>query len=259
MQARKVEIGNGWLWIKQGIALFKKSPVLWVVLPTISALGLIAVASVPIVGDPLATLLLPVLLAGFMLGCQSQQQGEELELAHLFAGFRQRPQQLVTLGGINLVSQMLIMGVMKVTGGGALVDLMMNGVPADDPGAAAQALSDAGLAIAIGMSLYAVLTMAMQFAPALVLFNNESPVDALKTSLQACLRNILPLSVYGAIMLLFAVVASMPMMLGWLVLLPLMLTSTYAAYYDLFPEQKEAAGSVLEGEVITHDDQLNSR
>jgi hypothetical protein len=259
MQARKVETGNGWLWIKQGIALFKKNPLLWVALSTISALGLIAIASVPIVGDPLATLLLPVLLAGFMLGCQSLQQGGELELAHLFAGFQHRPQQLVTLGGINLVSQLLIMGAMKVTGGGALVDLMMNGAPADDPAAAAQALSDAGFAIVIGMSLYAVLTMAMQFAPALVLFNNVSPVNALKTSLQACLRNILPLSVYGAIMLLFALAASMPMMLGWLILLPLMLTSTYAAYFDLFPEQKKTEGDVLEGEVITHDDQLNSR
>ncbi|MBK8571008.1 MAG: hypothetical protein IPN81_14380 [Nitrosomonadales bacterium] len=37
----------------------------------------------------------------------------------------------------------------------------------------------------------------------LVIFDKMSPVDALKTSLRACLRNILPLSLYGAMMLLF--------------------------------------------------------
>jgi len=256
MQARKVESGNGWLWIKEGIALFKKSPVLWIVLSAVAAIGLIAIASIPVVGDPLATLLLPVLLAGFMLGCRALQQGEELELAHMFAGFKQRPQQLVALGGINLVSQLLIMEVMKITGGEKLVDLMMSGAPVDDPNVAAQALSDAGISILIGMPLYAVLVMAMQFAPALVLFNNAAPVDALKSSLQACLRNILPLSVYGAIMLLFALVASLPMMLGWLVLLPLMIASTYAAYRDLFTAQ-EKSPRVAEDEVVARDDQAH--
>jgi len=126
----------------------------------------------------------------------------------------------------------------------------------DDPNVAAQALSDAGISILIGMPLYAVLVMAMQFATALVLFNNAAPVDALKSSLQACLRNILPLSVYGAIMLLFALVASLPMMLGWLVLLPLMIASTYAAYRDLFTAQ-EKSPRVAEDEVVARDDQAH--
>lgn len=256
MQARKVVAGNGWLWIKEGIAIFKKSPVLWIVLSAVAAIGLIAIASIPVAGDPLATLLLPVLLAGFMLGCRALKQGEELELAHMFAGFQKHQQQLVTLGGINLVSQLLIMGVMKITGGEKLVDLMMSGVPVDDPNVAAQALDDAGISIWIGMPLYALLIMAMQFAPALVLFNDAAPLDALKSSLKACLRNILPLSVYGAIMLLLALVASWPMMLGWLVLLPLMIASTYAAYCDLFTAQEKSL-RVAEGEVVTRDDQAH--
>jgi hypothetical protein len=242
MEARQVEARHGWLWIKQGLHLFRQSPLLWAVLTIIAALGLIAIASIPVVGDPLASLLVPVVLAGLMLGCHALQQGEELEIAHLFAGFRQHTHQLVTLGGINLVGQLLIMGVMAATGGSELVGLMMSGKPVDDPAIAEQALSGAGLAIVLGMSLYMILVMAMQFAPALVLFKNAAPLDALKSSLRACWHNILPLSVYGAIMLLFAVVATLPMMIGWLILLPLMVTSVYSAYLDLFATEAAASG-----------------
>ncbi len=243
MEARQVEARHGWLWIKQGLHLFRQSPLLWAVLTIIAALGLIAIASIPVVGDPLASLLVPVVLAGLMLGCHALQQGEELEIAHLFAGFRQHTHQLVTLGGINLVGQLLIMGVMAATGGSELVSLMMSGKPVDDPAIAEQALSGAGFAIVLGMSLYLILVMAMQFAPALVLFKNTAPIDALKSSLRACWHNILPLSVYGAIMLLFAVVATLPMMIGWLILLPLMVTSVYSAYLDLFATEEAAAAA----------------
>lgn len=238
MEARKVEPMNGWLWIKEGWALFKKSPVLWVALTVVMVIGLVAIASIPVVGDPLATLLAPALLAGFMLGCRALQQGEQLELAHLFAGFKERSHQLIALGGLNFAAQLLIAGVVKLTGGGPLLELLKSSAQPDDPMAFAQAISDAGLSIVIGSALYAVLVMAMQFAPALVLFNNAPPLKALKSSLQACLHNILPLSVYGAVMLALGLVATILFMVGWLVLLPVIITATYAAYRDLFPPEQ---------------------
>lgn len=218
-----------------------KNPVLWTLLSTATVICLILIASIPVVGDPLATLLFPVLLAGFMLGCSALQRGEELKFAYLFAGFQQRPHQLIALGGINFVCVLLIMEVMKIAGGENLVDLIMTGTSSDDPSVFAQAVTDSGFSIIIGMPLYVVLVMAMQFAPALVLFNNAAPLEALKASLQACLRNILPLAVYGAIMMLFAAIAMIPYMLGWLVLLPIMLAATYSAYRDIFPALQESA------------------
>ena len=133
MEARKVNIANGWLWIKQGYWLFKKSPVLWVVLAAIGVIGLIGISTIPVIGDPLATLLFPVLLAGYMLGCHALEHDEELELSHLLAGFRNNTTQLVTLGGISLISQMLILGVMMLTGGAVLVSILMSGKPVDNP------------------------------------------------------------------------------------------------------------------------------
>jgi uncharacterized membrane protein len=46
--------------------------------------------------------------------------------------------------------------------------------------------------------------------------------------------------------------ATMPIMLGWLVLLPVMISSMYAIYRDLFPTATELA-MALERETITPD------
>ena len=253
MEARKVPAANGWLWIKQGYWLFKKSPVLWVVLTAIGVAGLIGLAMIPVVGDPLATLLFPVLMAGFMAGCRALEMDEELELAHLFHGFKHNTQQLVTLGGINLVCQLLIFGVMMMTGGSALVAILMSGAQVEDPAVLTQAIAGAGISLLLGMTLFFVLLMAMQFAPMLVLFDKVAPWPALKISLQAFLRNALPLTVYGLLLLPFAVFASMPMMLGWLILMPVLITSVYAAYRDFFPIP-EVPSEIVQSEVVDPQD-----
>jgi hypothetical protein len=52
-----------------------------------------------------------------------------------------------------------------------------------------------------------------------------------------------------------AILASLPMMLGWLVLLPLVFTSLYASYCDIFPPVKETSSAPPEDEAVTRDDQ----
>jgi uncharacterized membrane protein len=233
MEYRKLPATRGWHWIKQGLALYKKSPILWVVLAMIGVLGMIAISSIPVVGEPLSTLLFPVIYAGLLLGCFALEKGEELELAHLFAGFQRNTKALVTLGGITLVIQLIILGLMKMTGGESLVNLLMSEQAINDPQLFTAAIESAGISIFIGLILFSGLLLATQFAPMLVLFGNIKPLQALHTSAWLCLRNMAPLTVYGALMMSLALLASMPMMLGWFILLPLMVTSSYAAFRDL--------------------------
>jgi hypothetical protein len=261
MEARKVHAMHGWMWIKHGYWLFKKNPLLWMALTTIGLVGIFGISTIPMIGDPLSTLLFPALLAGYMLGCHALAQGEELELAHLFAGFQQHAHRLITLGGINLVVQLLILGVMMLTGGATLVGIMMDSKSgADDPALLMQAFMGAGISLFIGAALFSVLLMAMQFAPMLVVFGNLSPVAAMKASLRAFFQNMLPLTVYGLLLVPFALLASLPMMLGWLVLLPVIITSLYAIYRDLFPMEEDIAnGSAVNEEksVVTSDEEAH--
>jgi uncharacterized membrane protein len=257
MEPQHLQTKQGWEWIKQGYALFIKAPLLWIVLLFICVIAAVGLSSVPIVGEPLVSLLMPAILVGLMAGCRALSQDEELELAHLFSGFKQHTSQLVTLGGISLVGQLLIFGVMMMVGGATLVGILMGGQPDTDPNVMMQAVAGAGFAVLLGIVLFSLLMMAMQFAPMLVFFRNVPPVHAMKLSLRAFLHNVGPMLVYGITFLFLAILATLPMMLGWLVLLPLVFTSLYASYCDIFPPLKKAGSTPLEGEVIGRDDQAH--
>jgi hypothetical protein len=243
MEPQRLQSRQGWEWIKTGYALFVKAPLLWIVLLFICLTAAVGISSVPVVGEPLVSLLTPAVLVGLMVGCRALGQNEGLELAHLFSGFKHNTSQLVTLGGISLVTQFLILGLMMAAGGTALVGILMSSQPQTDPNVMMQALAGASFAVLIGIVLFSLLMMAMQFAPMLVYFRNVPPLQAMKLSLRAFLHNVGPMLVYGLTFLFLAMLASLPLFLGWVVLLPIVFTSLYASYSDIFPAIKEASST----------------
>ena len=255
MEPQHLPTRQGWEWIKQGYALFMKAPLLWIVLLFICLVAAVAISNVPVVGEPLVSLLMPAILVGLMAGCRALDQGEELELAHLFRGFKQHTSQLVTLGGISLVSQYLILGLMMAVGGTTLVGILMSGQPETDPNVMMQTIAGASFAMLLGVVLFSTLMMAMQFAPMLVFFRNVPPLQAMKLSLRAFLYNVGPMLVYGITFMILAMLATLPMMLGWVVLLPLVFTSLYASYNDIFPPLKEAVDAPQQNDIFKPDDQ----
>lgn len=248
MQPQHLQAGQGWQWIKQGYALFMKAPLLWIALIMICFVAGAILSAIPLIGNILSGLLMPAVIAGLMTGCQALEKDEELELAHLFNGFKQHTSQLVMLGGISLVAQFLILGAMMAVGGATLVSILSNGTQAQDPQIFMQAIAGAGFAILLGLVLFSIWIMAMQYAPMLVYFHNVAPVDALKLSLRAFLANVGPMLVYGLILILLAVLASIPIMLGWFVLLPVIFTSLYASFCDIFPAATEMTPAVVEAD-----------
>ncbi|MCX7628035.1 MAG: BPSS1780 family membrane protein [Methylophilaceae bacterium] len=230
MQARNVAAGNGWRWIKEGYALFRLNPAIWIALFFIYLLICMALSFVPLIGPILLNLLAPVFVAGFMLGCKALEAGEELEINHLFAGFKQNAAELITVGGLYLAGMIVVAGVVFLLTGGSLLasgdarDLKT----AADEGALLTAL--------VGLSLLLPLIMAYWFAPLLVVFHRIKPLDAMKTSFFACLHNIPPFTVYSVISMVLLVLAALPLGLGLLVMIPTMTASLYTSYKDIFAE-----------------------
>jgi uncharacterized membrane protein len=254
MEPQRLPLRQGWEWIKQGYALFIKAPLLWIVLLFICMIAAVVISSVPIVGQPLMSLLMPAILVGLMAGCRALSQGEELELMHLISGFKQHTSQLVTLGGISLVGQYLILGLMMAVGGATLVGVLMSGQPETDPNVMIQAFAGAGFAVLLGIVLFSLLIMAMQFAPMLVYFRNVPPLQAMKLSLRAFLYNALPMLLYGITFALLAILASLPMMLGWLVVLPMVFTTLYVSYNDIFPPLNETVNTPPQNDMFKSDE-----
>lgn len=236
MEARQVNAGQGWTWITDGFELFRKSPIIWIVLFIILASIFLVSLFVPLIGPLIFNLLLPTFVAGLMVGCRALEQGEELELVHLFAGFRKNLNQLITVGGVNLVGQIAIVGVIMVFGGSALFTLFMGGKQSD-PETLVAAMRTMGLAMLVGMALFVPLLMVLWFAPLLVIFDDMRAAAAMKLSFNACLKNLLPFLVYGVIAFVLWMIASIPLGLGLLVLMPVLVASVYVSYKDIFVAQ----------------------
>jgi len=228
---RAVPSGNGWQWIVQGFALFQASPWIWIVNLVILLGIMLVLAVLPIVGNVALNLLYPVFGAGLMLGCRALAQGEPLEIAHLFAGFKDKTGDLVMIGVLYLVGMLAIAFVTALFAGLGMVSLLFSarGMGSVNPTALL-------LALLVMAALMIPLLMAVWFAPALVVFHDVKPLDAMRQSFQGCLKNIVPFLVYGVIGLVIGILATIPIGLGWLVWGPTVVASIYVSYRDIFLE-----------------------
>jgi uncharacterized membrane protein len=86
----------------------------------------------------------------------------------------------------------------------------------------------------LAMALSVLLYMALWFAPALVALRGVAPVESIRQSFFGCLKNIVPFLIYGIIMMVLSIVATIPLGLGWLVLGPVAVASVYVAYRDIY-------------------------
>lgn len=222
---RSVAAGNGVNWISGGWELFKKAPGVWIGLTIVYIVVMMVLGMIPLVNLALS-LLAPVFIGGIMLGCKALDDGEDLSVGHLFAGFSNNFGNLILVGVIYLVGFIaigLIVGVIAAVGVGAAA-----------MGGGKVALIPMLLAALIALLLFVPLAMATWFAPALVLFHELAPFVAMKASFFACIKNFLPFLLYGLVVLVLAIVATIPLGLGWLVLIPVLMASMYTGYRDMF-------------------------
>lgn len=240
MEIRKLNAARGWTWIKQGYQLLMRNPLLSISTSLIGTLGIFLALMVPLFGPLLAMSLMPVLLAGYMRICRALEEEEEVELAHLFAGFQKHTASLVSLGAFLMMGLLLVSAIMIYIGGDAFTKLMEQVQTTNNPQAMIEALGTAGsnvtLAFMVGLSLALLMVVAWQYAPILVFFSGVPPLLALRASFTGTMRNVLPYTVYSLIMQVFALVLDiLPFGIGLIVLLPLGLASLYVSYRNIFP------------------------
>jgi len=230
MGGRAVDAGRGWTWVADGFDLFKKAPGMWIALVIVLFVILLVLAFIPLLGAVATFLLMPLFLAGLMLGCRELQGGGGLEVGHLFAGFKEHTGNLIVLGALAIGGWIIVMlPVIAIVGAGTIFGMMRG----DAAGAAAMGGSFV-LAWLIAMALSIPIYMALWFAPALVVLRGLAPVAAVKESFFGCLKNMVPFLIYGIVLLVLGIVAAIPLGLGWLVLGPVAIASIYVSYRDIY-------------------------
>ncbi len=237
---RTASIGQGGAWISRGWAMFTDAPLLWIVCLIIFLVIYIVVNLVPIIGTFAAYALFGLLAGGLMLGAHAQHGGRPLEIKDLFSGFKEPHLLPLLVVGLLYMAAWIILIVFAgllfamLLGASGAIGALISG----DSGAVAGMIAGAGLGavliLLIVLAAAVPIFMAFWFAPALVAINKVAPMDALAMSFSACIKNFLPFLIYGLIFLVIFIIGMIPLGLGLLVVVPLMYTSTYTAYRDIF-------------------------
>jgi uncharacterized membrane protein len=236
-EGRAVRAGRGWTWFTDAWALFREQPGTWVLILVVFVAVSVVIGIVPVLGNLAGSLLGPIFAGGLMLGCHELARGGELQLGHLFAGFRDHLGRLALLGVAYLVMLLVALVVAFAVAGAGLGLGWILGMGAGDALPTGIGMTSIFLAVLVALALMIPAAMAIWFAPALVVLNDLGVGEALKVSFLASLKNFVPFLVYGAVFLGLAIVASIPFMLGWLALGPTIVASVYTAYRDIFYDE----------------------
>ena len=231
---RRVSTAHGWYWITRAFALFRRNALNWIMLNLAMLLIALGLMVVPVIGAYAMYLLTPIFLAGMMVACREQEAGREVEIAHLFRGFRHNASHLVTVGGVYLVGQVVIAGLVLSIGGSELQDAMRAAAEGSVQQLTPAAADRISVAVLVGSALFVPLLMAVWFAPMLVVFDQVPAVRAMQLSVHACALNLLPFLLYGVIMFGLLVVAVAPLFAGLVLWVPLAVISGYTSYRDIF-------------------------
>ncbi len=102
------------------------------------------------------------------------------------------------------------------------------------------------LALLVALALSLPVAMAYFYAIPLVMLEGAAPLQALQSSVQACLRNILPLLLFSIIYTVAFILAAIPFFLGFLLLIPLSFAAWYCSYVDIYAPDTGATATGTE-------------
>jgi hypothetical protein len=154
-------------------------------------------------------------------------------MSELFSGFRRPLLPLANLGVILLAAELAIFALLALLG--------LPGLAANDEGMVSMAdyardLQGREWILLVGLVLTAIVKGALWFAPAVLAFHDLSTAHAIRWSVFAALSNLGAMILYGLVLTAAMVVAILPWGLGLVVLVPVMLASTYAGYHEVFED-----------------------
>ena len=229
-EPRSLSAGAGVNWISAAWPLVKKDLGIWVLITLALMVIQLILAFIPFVGAVAGNVLTPVFTGGLLMGIRAASAGEPLRFDALFEGFKHQFAPLAGLGALMLVV-MFLLGV--IASGIFYATMPAPDVMQADPMAGLSGSNLAIVGIVVGI-LSILVGMLFFFATPLVALNQVPVFKALGMSFKGSLRNILPILIYGFIIMILIILGAIPLFLGLLIVIPMIYVSSYAAYRQVF-------------------------
>jgi hypothetical protein len=191
MQLNKTQASDGYLWIRQGLWLFKKNPLTFLMLVFLYVFIAQFAILIPVFGVFAVLLLTPALTVVFMTACQRVIRGEKvLPSVYLvnLKGSDADPltrKKLLILGTIYAFAILLLSLIAS-----AFIDFQQL-IPllTEQKQPTIREVQELYTGLGIGLLLYIPVAMVMWFAPVLIAWEKMSVAQALFSSWIACWTN----------------------------------------------------------------------
>ncbi len=255
----KIPPQAGWLWVKEGFALFRKQPAALSTLFLSYLLLMFAIGVVPLLGQGLPFLLAPAFAMAFMQACVNIEQGKRVHPSLLFVAFRSPAFiSLLKLGVLYLAAALLSAAASIWVDDGLFWRFITGQIELDEKTIVS---SDMPQAMLFFSAVYVVIKMIFWYSAPLIAWQNMPVGKAVFYSFFTMPRSAKALVIYALAWLVigvllpvfistFAAVLLNQAVATFVVLLPLtivmaitMYCSTYPTYTHIFgkPEADPAA------------------
>lgn len=182
----KLPASTGWLWIKQGFALFRKQPGGLSTLFLGYMFMMICLSLLPVLGQIIPLMLVPVFSIAFMQACAGIEQNKRITPMLLFSGFHKPAfTPLFALGTLYLATTAAAILFSTLADDGVLAKFLMGRIEPDT-----QAMKDANVsgALLLALLVYIPAAMAFCFAAPLIYWQKMSLGKAMFFSFFAVAR-----------------------------------------------------------------------
>lgn len=231
-EGRSCAAGDGWRWYGVAWRLFKAQPFAWwgVLLVTFGVLMLLSM--IPLL-NLVVSVAFPVAVAGAGSCARSLIRDGRFEISQVFDGLKRRPGALLLAGLVYMLFSLIGMGLLALFSTGSAGAFFMGSV-GERQMAMQQVFAAGGIAVLVYIAILSLAMSAILFTPYLIQEQDVSVPQAMLMSLKACFKNILASLVWGLSYIFWGILATIPIGLGWLVLLPVLFITAYVAYRDIF-------------------------
>lgn len=194
-------------WIVQGWRTFRKSPFAWLLLAVLYIVSLFLLNQIPFVGRTVAALVSPVLIAILLVSAHELVEGRTLNPRRLLEAFND-PARVLNLLALGLLPLAIV-----------LLQSLLTFI--DFPSV---------MISLVGLVLWALAASALLYGLPLVVFEKCAPLEAVRNSVQVCLREPAAIGTFIAFAFILLIIAAIPLGLGVLIYLPVMAGAIYASY-----------------------------
>lgn len=247
----KIPANTGINWIRQGFAIFRKQPAELAMLFLLYMLLMFSLSLIPLIGQLLPLLLVPVFSMAFMQACVQIEAGKKVLPNLLLTGFRSPALgTLLRLGLLYLLAAIIAIAASALVDDGMFWKLMSGQISADEE---KLPMNDLPLAMMVAGLVYTPFAMAFWHAAPLAAWQRMGLFKAVFYSFFAVRRCGMAFLAYGlgwvviGIALPAIVSAVLALLLGKtlvtvMLLTPLSVILTIVMYCSFYPTYVEVFG-----------------